>query len=95
MASRPQRLAVRAAILQTSLEQTVIAVGAHLILSAVLRGPELVLIPLLVLLYLVGRITFTARYSKGAVARSFGMSLTGTTAIAGYAIVIGLIVAGL
>lgn len=88
------RLAVRAAILQNSLEQTVIAVGAHLILSTVLRGPELVFIPLLVLLYLVGRIAFAMRYSNGAVARSFGMSLTGATAIAGYAIAIALIVAG-
>lgn len=88
------QLAVRAAILQNSLEQTVIAVGAHLTLSAVLRGPELVLIPLLVLLYLVGRIAFGARYSRGAVARSFGMSLTGATAIASYAIAIGLIVLG-
>lgn len=89
-----QALAIRAAILQNSLEQTVIALGAHLILATVLRGPELVLIPLLVLLYLLGRLAFAFRYAKGAGARSFGMSLTGATAIAGYGIAISLIVAG-
>ena len=88
------KLAIRAAILQNSLEQTVIAVGAHLILATVLRGPELVLIPLLVLLYLGGRVAFAVRYSEGAVARSFGMSLTGAAAISAYGIAIGLMVAG-
>lgn len=87
-------LAVRAAILQNSLEQTVIAVGAHLILAVVLRGGELVLIPLLVFLYLLGRIAFAIRYSKGAAARAFGMSLTGATTIAGYGIAIALILTG-
>lgn len=38
-------IAVQAAVLQNSLEQTVLAVGAHLGLAAVLRGDELVLIP--------------------------------------------------
>ena len=87
-------LAIPAAVLQNSLEQTVIALGAHLILATVLRGPELILIPLLVFLYLTGRVAFATCYAKGAVARAFGMALTGASAIAGYAITIGLIVAG-
>lgn len=88
------RLAIRAAILQNSLEQTVIAVGAHLILATVLHGSELILIPLLVILYLVGRVAFAVRYSHGAAARAFGMALTGAAAIAGYGIAIALMVAG-
>lgn len=87
-------LAVRAAVLQNSLEQVVICFGAHLALATLLRGRELVLIPLLVLLFLVGRIAFAATYAKGAVARAFGMSLTGAAAIAGYAIAVILIVSG-
>ena len=87
-------LAVPAAILQNSLEQTVLAFGASLILATLLRGPELVVIPLLVLLYLVGRIAFAAGYAKGAVARAFGMGLTGATIIAGYGIAIVLIISG-
>ena len=88
------RLAVRAAILQNSLEQTVLAIGAHLILATVLVGPELVLIPLLVLLHLAGRVAFALSYHRGAGARAFGMALTGAAAIAGYGIAIALMVAG-
>ena len=87
-------LAVRAAVLQNSLEQTVLAAGSHLILATVLRGAELVLIPLLVILYLAGRIAFAATYAKGAAARAFGMALTGTSVVAGYGIAAGLIIAG-
>lgn len=86
-------LAVRAAVLQNLLEQTVLAVGAHLVLAAVLRPEELVLIPLLVLLYLAGRASFAARYAKGAAARAFGMALTGASTIAAYAIAIGVMLA--
>lgn len=50
-------IVVRAAVLQNSLEQTVLAFGGHLTLAALLRGPELLLIPLLVVLFVAGRIT--------------------------------------
>ena len=76
---------------QRGLEQTVLAVGAHLGLAAVVRGDELVLIPALVLLYLAGRISFAAAYPKGAAARSFGMALTGASTIAAFGIAIGVI----
>lgn len=84
-------LAVRIAILQNTLEQTVLLIGALLILAAVLRGPELVLIPLSVTLYLVGRVAFDLNYSKGAVARSFGMALTAGPIICGFLIAITVI----
>lgn len=89
-----KRLAVRAAVLQNSLEQTVLALGATLILATVLRGSELILIPLLVLLYLLGRASFALSYAKGAVARAFGMALTGVAVIAGYALAAALMIAG-
>ena len=81
-------IAVQAAVLQNSLEQTVLAVGAHLVLAAVLRGDQLVLIPALVLLYLVGRVSFAAVYARGAAARAFGMALTGASIMAAFAIAI-------
>ena len=87
-------LKVRAAVLQNSLEQTVLAFGAHLILATVLLGSELVLIPLSVVLYLVGRAAFGINYSKGAVARAFGMALTGAPIIAGYMLAVALMIAG-
>lgn len=69
-------IAIRRAVLQNSLEQTVLAVGAHLALAVVLRGDELVLVPTLVLLYLIGRIWFALGYSQGAPGRAGGMVLT-------------------
>lgn len=93
--SRPSpAIAVRAAVLQNSLEQTVLAFGAQLTLAAIPRGTELVLIPLLVALFLVGRIAFAVGYAKRASGRAFGMALTGASIIASYGIVVGLMAAG-
>lgn len=89
-----EALAVRIAILQNSLEQTVLLFGATLVLAAVLRGPQLVLIPLSVLLYLLGRVAFTVAYPKGAAARSFGMALTAGPIIAGYLIAAYFMISG-
>lgn len=84
-------IAVRAAVLQNSLEQTVLAVGAHLILAALLRGAELVLVPLLVLLYLLGRAAFAAGYARSALGRAFGMALTGAPLVFAYGLAAWLI----
>lgn len=93
--SRPNpAIAVRAAVLQNSLEQTVLAFGAQLTLAAVLRGTELVLVPLLVALFMVGRIAFALGYAKRASGRASGMALTGASIIASYGIVVGLIAIG-
>lgn len=89
-----EAIAVRAAVLQNSLEQTVLAVGGHLILATVLRGSELVIIPLLVLLYLCGRIAFTIGYSRSPITRAFGMALTGASVAFTYVVAVWLIVAG-
>jgi hypothetical protein len=87
-------IAVRIAVLQNSLEQTVLALGAHLILATVLRDRELVLIPLLVLLFWVGRVAFAAGYSRGAPGRAFGMAVTGAPIVASYLLAAGLVLAG-
>lgn len=87
-------IAVRRANLQNTLEQTVLAVGAQLILATVLDAEELVLIPLLVLLFLVGRAAFAIGYAKSPMARAFGMAVTGAPigfaiGVAAWLIVIG------
>ncbi|MBD3847321.1 MULTISPECIES: MAPEG family protein [Bosea] len=87
-------IAVRAAVLQNSLEQTVLAFGAHLTLAALLRGPELVLIPLLVALFLAGRVAFAFGYAKGASGRAFGMALTAASIIVSYGVAVGLVAVG-
>jgi len=88
------KIAVQVAVLQNSLEQTILAVGGHLVLATVLYGQELVLIPTLVALYLIGRIAFALGYAKGPAGRSFGMSLTGATVIAAFGIAITLLLSG-
>lgn len=89
-----EAIAILAAVLQNSLEQTVLAFGAHLILATVLWGPELVIIPLLAALYIVGRVTFALGYAQGAARRSFGMALTAAPAVASYLLAAGLMIAG-
>lgn len=89
-----EEIAIPRALLQNSLEQTVLAVGAHLVLATVLRGAELVVIPLLVALYLLGRVSFSLRYSRGAAQRSFGMALTASPSVASYVVAAGLILVG-
>jgi len=75
-------IAVRRAVLQNSLEQTVLAIGAHLALSVLLRGRELMLIPVLVGLYLLGRIWFSFGYERGPSGRAGGMALTAAPTLA-------------
>ena len=50
----------------------------------------MVLLPVLVALYLVGRILFALGYAKGAAARAFGMALTGASTIAAFGIALAL-----
>ena len=87
-------IAVRTANLQNTLEQTVLASGAHLILATVLRDRELVLIPLLVLLFLVGRATFAIGYAKSPIGRAFGMAVTGASAGSALVLAAALILSG-
>lgn len=89
-----EAIAIPTAVLQNSLEQTVLAFGAHLVLATVLRGPELVIIPLLVTLYIIGRVTFSLGYAQGAVRRSFGMALTAAPTLASYLFAAALMIAG-
>ncbi|WP_202597603.1 hypothetical protein, partial [Salmonella sp. sc-h43] len=69
-------------------EQTVLAVGAHLVLATVLRGEEMIVLPVLVALYLIGRMLFALGYARGAAARAFGMALTGASTLGAFAMAI-------
>lgn len=69
-------LRVPAAILQNTFEQCVLAAGAHLALAATLRGRDMVLIPLLVALFCIGRAFFWVGYARGASGRAFGFATT-------------------
>lgn len=87
-------IAIRIAVLQNPLEQTVLAIGAHLALAVTLRGRELVLVPLLVALFIAGRIWFARGYPAGARGRSGGMVLTAGPTFAALLLAAGLAMAG-
>jgi hypothetical protein len=89
------RLAVKAAFLQNTLEQSVIAIGAHLALATLIEGPALALIVGAVALFMAGRAAFLSGYPRGAGARAFGMVTTALPSILGCLWALGLIAATL
>lgn len=73
-APSPEVVAARA-VLQNTLEQTVLAIGAHLALTATLERSQ-VPVAALAGLFVAGRVLFHAGYVHGAAARAFGFALT-------------------
>ena len=79
-----QQLAVKAAFLQNTLEQTVLLVGALLILATLLTDAYLVLLPVAAGLFVLGRIAFYLGYQKSSMYRAFGMGVSMLPAVFGY-----------
>ncbi|MCC5988844.1 MAG: MAPEG family protein [Pararhodobacter sp.] len=84
------KLAIKAAFLQNTLEQTVLAAGFYFALAAVAGGAWLALLPVSAGLFVVGRVLFYLGYRRGAQGRSLGMALTMMPAALGYPVVAGL-----
>ena len=70
------KAAILQAILQNTLEQTVLAFITLLVWSAVMPVTVLGAVPAAAILFVTGRIGFAAGYRYGAAARSFGFALT-------------------
>jgi hypothetical protein len=70
------RVLVLRAILQNTLEQSVLAVAAYLIWSASVPLKWLRVIPPAALLYVAGRLLFMRGYERGAAGRATGFGLT-------------------
>jgi hypothetical protein len=84
------RLAIKAAFLQNTLEQTVLVGAFFFALAAVAGGAWLSLLPVAALLFVVGRILFYRGYHRGAQGRSLGMALTMMPSALGYPLVLVL-----
>lgn len=67
---------VRQAIIQNTLEQAVIAVGAHLAWAAAMPPSWQAAVPAAAILFVIGRIAFAVGYAGGAPSRAFGFALT-------------------
>ncbi len=85
------RLAIPVAFLQNTLEQAVVAAGAHLAFATLVVGNPLSLIVGAVVLFGVGRVCFLLGYSKGASGRAFGLVLTVIPTMAAYGLAVYLI----
>lgn len=89
-----ERLAIKSAFLQNTLEQTVLAAGFYFALAAVAGGAWLALLPVAAGLFVVGRVLFYRGYPRGAQGRSLGMGLTIMPVALGYPLVAGLAMLG-
>jgi hypothetical protein len=85
------RLAIRVAFLQNTLEQAVLAAGLYLALATLVSGRWLALIVVGVVFFGVGRVLFLRGYASGAGGRSLGMVLTMLPTLLGYLLVIVLV----
>ena len=69
-------LQVDRAYIQNTTEQILLLLMGHLGLALVLAPEDLIVIPWLVALFLIGRVTFWLGYSRSAPARAFGFATT-------------------
>jgi hypothetical protein len=70
------QLQILRAVLQNTLEQTVLAVAAYLIWAAAMPLHWLRAIPVAALLFVTGRVLFARGYQEGAAGRALGFALT-------------------
>lgn len=86
------KLAIKAAFLQNTLEQAVVAGGFYFAFAAVANGPWLGLLPVSAFLFVIGRVLFYIGYHRGAQGRSLGMALTMMPAVLGYPLAFALVI---
>ena len=80
------------AVLQNTLEQAAIAAPAHLALALLIPGHWLAILPVLVILFGLGRFFFWLGYAGGAGSRTFGFGLTFYPTVAAYVWAVSAIV---
>jgi len=76
LTSGTAQVKVLRAVLQNTLEQTVLAVAAYMIWAVVMPHYWLGSIAIAALLFVAGRILFTRGYTRGAAGRAMGFGLT-------------------
>lgn len=76
LSSGTPRAKMRQAMLQNTLEQSVLAISTHVVWAATMPQHWQAAIAAATVLFVMGRILFWLKYSKGAAARSLGFALT-------------------
>jgi len=69
-------LNILSSILQNTLEQTILATLVYFSWIMIVPPTWLSVIPIMTIIFIIGRILFAIRYKNGAIARSFGFVLT-------------------
>lgn len=94
--SRPsEKIAVKAAFLQNTLEQFIVTTFVLLALIMLLGAPAMPFTAATVALFAIGRITFLRGYPKGAGGRAFGMAVTAIPALIALVLSIGALLIAL
>jgi len=78
--------------LQNTLEQLVLAIVAHLALVTIVAPESVRAVAVLVMLFVIGRVTFWIGYHRSGSARAFGFATTFYPTVAVYAYVVSRIV---
>jgi len=89
-----EKLAIKAAFLQNTLEQTVAAGAFYFAWAALAGGSWMALLPVAAALFVVGRVLFFLGYRQGARGRALGMSLTLLPTVLGFVILPFLVLFG-
>lgn len=92
LSSASQAVAVNRAVLENTVEQTLLAVGAHLALAVSIAADHLLLVPILVGTFALGRALFWFGYARGAGGRSFGFAATFYPTVAAYIFAVLLVI---
>lgn len=79
--------------LQNTLEQLVLAIVAHLALATIVPAESIRAVAILVMLFVIGRVTFWIGYHVSGSARAFGFATTFYPTVAVYVFVVSRIVA--
>jgi uncharacterized membrane protein YecN with MAPEG domain len=88
LAPASNRISVEVAIVQNTLEQSALASVLYLSLACLTSGDEFLLIPQLLTLFCIGRLTFWLGYRHGAPWRAFGFAATFYPTVFGYALLV-------
>lgn len=72
----PKAITINLRYIQNTLEQLILLVITHMAYAATADSGEMKIIPILVSLFIVGRICFWIGYHQGALSRSFGFAVT-------------------
>lgn len=81
-------------MLQNTLEQSVLALGVHAIWASVMPQAWQAAVPVVVILFVIGRVLFWRGYAHGAPGRALGFALTFYPQVVMLVVIMGFVLVG-